>query len=144
MMMKTFITIILSLMLVANVSLAAEEVVVITNSANTQTLGKSNIKNIYSDIVTTWENGKRIKVYNLPLGASERELFSQHVLGMSATSAEKELNNKKITNTLKNPPKTKRAKLVVSIVSRNPNAIAYVPADAVQGKTGVRVVLELK
>ncbi|MCK5358982.1 MAG: hypothetical protein KAJ95_00045, partial [Gammaproteobacteria bacterium] len=45
---------------------AGEKVVIITNTANTQSLSMHDVKSIYSDIVTTWENGKNISVYNLP------------------------------------------------------------------------------
>lgn len=141
--MKKILCLLFSSLLFAGTVYADGKVAVIVNSANTQALSKLDIKNIYSDIVTTWENGKTISVYNLPLKSPAREEFSRGVLKMSASSAEMELNNLKITNRMKNPQKEKREKLVVSIVARNPDAVGYVSASLVENKTGIRVLFEL-
>jgi len=141
--MKKILCLLFSSLLFAGTVYADGKVAVIVNSANTQALSKLDIKNIYSDIVTTWENGKTISVYNLPLKSPAREKFSRGVLKMSASSAEMELNNLKITNRMKNPQKEKREKLVVSIVARNPDAVGYVSASLVENKTGIRVLFEL-
>jgi len=141
--MKKIICLLFSTLLFTGTAYAEEKVAVIVNSANTQSLSMLDIKNIYSDIVTTWKNGKTISVYNLPLKSPSREKFSEGVLKMSASSAEMELNNLKITNRMKNPQKEKREKLVVSIVARNPVAIGYVSSSLVDNKTGIRVLFEL-
>jgi ABC-type phosphate transport system substrate-binding protein len=141
--MKKIIYLLFSTLLFTGTAYAEEKVAVIVNSANTQSLSMLDIKNIYSDIVTTWKNGKTISVYNLPLNLPARENFSEAVLKMSASSAEMELNNLITTNRMKNPQKEKREKLVVSIVARNPDAIGYVPSSMVDNKTGIRVLFEL-
>ena len=141
--MKKIIYLLFSTLLFTGTAYAEEKVAVIVNSANTQSLSMLDIKNIYSDIVTTWKNGKTILVYNLPLNLPARENFSEAVLKMSASSAEMELNNLITTNRMKNPQKEKREKLVVSIVARNPDAIGYVPSSMVDNKTGIRVLFEL-
>jgi len=141
--MKKIICLLFCTLLFTGTVYAEGKVAVIVNSANIQSLSKLDIKNIYSDIVTTWENGKTILVYNLPLKSPSREKFSEGVLKMSASSAEMELNNLKITNRMKNPQKEKREKLVVSIVARNPVAIGYVSSSLVDNKTGIRVLFEL-
>lgn len=122
---------------------AADKVVVIVNSSNTQSLTIADVKNIYSDTVVNWGNEKRIKVLNSPVESAGRETFSRKVLGMSANEAESVISNKKITNTIRNKPKTMRERLVVSIVARAPNAIGYVSAKSIKGKTGVKVVLTI-
>ena len=141
--MKKIICLLFSTLLFTGTAYAEEKVAVIVNSANTQSLSMLDIKNIYSDIVTTWKNGKTISVYNLPLKSPAREKFSEGVLKMSASSAEMELNNLKITNRMKNTQKEKREKLVVSIVAKNPVAIGYVSSSLVDNKTGIRVLFEL-
>ena len=141
--MKKILCLLFSSLLFAGTVYADGKVAVIVNSANTQALSKLDIKNIYSDIVTTWKNGKTISVYNSPLKSPAREKFSRGVLKMSASSAEMELNNLKITNRMKNPQKEKREKLVVSIVARNQDAVGYVSASLVENKTGIRVLFEL-
>ena len=143
-MMKKIIYIFLGSLLFTSNVYSGEKVSVIVNSANAQSLSMRDIKSIYSDIVTVWENGESISVYNLRLESPAREIFSRKVLLMSASAAEVTINNMKITNRLKNPAKTKRDKLVISIVARNPDAIGYVSSSLVENKTGIRVLFELE
>lgn len=126
-----------------NPVLAEESVVVIVNTENTQQLSAQQIKNIYSDIVTQWENGNKITVYNLYADDESRETFSQKIFGESAHKQVLAESNRKITNTIKNPSKTKSARLVIKMVSRNPDAIGYVPKSMVENATNVRIVLQI-
>ncbi|HEX9627003.1 MAG TPA: hypothetical protein VGA00_08715 [Acidiferrobacterales bacterium] len=133
----------LSLMLSAGLAMAESRVAVIVNSANTQNLSIKDVKGVYSDVVTTWRSGRTINAYDLQLDAPERELFSRAVLGMSASAAQMATHNKEITNTLRNPIKAKREQLVLSVVAKDPDAIGYVSAASVEGKTGIRVLFTL-
>jgi len=121
----------------------AESVVVIVNDANAQALSKSEIKGIYSDNVIQWSDGTNIKSYDLPVKDGSREIFSQTVMGTSARDVAKTWANRKITNTAKNPPKTKKEKLVVLSVKKKKNAIGYVSQSAIEGRTGIKVVLTI-
>lgn len=121
-------------------AMAAEQVVIIVNSSNTQKLSKQDIKNIYSDKIIKWGNGKQIQVYNLPAESEPREKFSRAILGMSGREAASQDANRKITNTLQNPASTKRERLVVSIVSKRPRAIGYAAISSIKGKAGIRIV----
>lgn len=140
--MKTKINlfIFLILILLATASVSAENMVVIVNSSNLQNLTKDDIKNIYSDRIITWKNGDKITVYNLPVESSGREVFSQAVMGLSAQSMAAKESNRSITNTVRNPQKLKRERLVVSIVSKNPNAIGYVTEASAKAKSGLRIL----
>jgi len=122
----------------------AADVAVIVNRSNPEALTIEQIKNIYSDRQITWRSGKRIEIYNLPDNQEAREIFARNVLGLSGQASASAENQRKINNTLKNPSKTKRERLVASIVSRKRNAIGYVPAYLVEGKKGIRVVKILK
>lgn len=124
-------------------TVAGEPVVVIVNKANQQSLTQQDIKNIYSDIVFQWQNGERITVYNLPVDAEEREIFSRKLFGESAQRMAAEESNRKITNTIKNPSKTKRARLVAQLVAKHPQAIGYIPLSMLDKSADVRVVLQL-
>lgn len=121
----------------------AESVVVITNEKNMQSLSIEDIKGIYTDNLIQWDNGASIKVYDLPVKREAREKFSQKVLGTSARAAAKAWANRKITNTAKNPPKTKKQKLVVAAVKKNKYAIGYVNESAIKGKSGIKVILKI-
>lgn len=125
---------------IATVS-AGEKIVVIVNVSNTQTIDAKFVKNVYSDIITTWNDGKKIKTFDLPVNSEVREFFSQTILGMSAKNSAREWSNRKITNTAKNPPRTKKAKFVATAVSMNKNAMGYVPESLVAGKKGVKIIM---
>lgn len=124
-------------------ALAGESVAVIVNAANNQQLSEQQIKNIYADIVTQWENGNKITVYNLYADDEAREAFSQKIFGESAQKQVLAESNRKITNTIKNPSKTKSARLVAKLVSKNPNAIGYIPVSMVKDASSVRIVLQI-
>ncbi len=121
----------------------AEAVVVIVNAKNTETLSQSAVKAIYSDIRYTWENGEKIKLFELPVKASARSVFTNKVLNKSAIEAEGDWSNRKVTNTIKNRPKIKRDKLVVKFVAKSVNAVGYVPASLAAGNDKIRVILTL-
>ena len=112
--------------------------------ADPEALSVEQIKNIYSDRVTTWRSGQRIEIYILPENQEARDIFAKNVLGMSGQAAAAAEAQRKTNNTLKNPSKTKRERLVVSIVARNRNAIGYVPEYLAKDKKGVRIVKVLK
>jgi ABC-type phosphate transport system substrate-binding protein len=122
----------------------AADVAVIVNRSNPEALSIEQIKNIYSDRVTTWRSGQRIEVYNLPENQEARDIFARKVLGMSGQAAAAAEAQRKTNNTLKNPSKTKRERLVASIVARKRNAIGYVPEYLAKEKKGVRIVKVLK
>lgn len=145
--MKRLLNILLCSVFVSLVAInsvvAGESIVVIVNAENSQQLTEQQIKNIYADIVTQWDNGNKITVYNLYADEEARETFSQKVFGESAHKQVLAESNRKITNTIKNPSKTKSARLVLKMVSRNPNAIGYVPKSMVKDTTNVRIVLQI-
>lgn len=122
----------------------ASDVAVIVNSSNPEALSLEQIKNIYSDRVTTWRSGKKIELYNLPESQDAREIFAQKVLGVSSQAAVAAEARRRTNNTLKNPSRTKRERLVVSIVSRKKNAIGYVPEYLVKDRKNVRIIAVLK
>jgi len=133
---------ILSLLILAPLT-ASAGVVVIVNEANAQSLSEADIKGIYNDNLTQWSDGSGIKSYDLPTKNSARETFSQKVLGVSAKDAARQWANRKITNTAKNPPKTKKEKLVILSVKKNKKAIGYVSQSAIEGKSGIKVVMTI-
>ncbi|MFQ5558987.1 MAG: hypothetical protein ACE5FU_00180 [Nitrospinota bacterium] len=143
-MKKSFIILFSAAFLLFSGKAFAENIVVIVNVANSQSVDMGFLKNIYSDNVTTWKNGKVIKLFDLPVKDSSREIFSQKVLGVSAKESAREWSNRKITNTAKNPPRTKRAKFVATAVAMNKLAIGYVPESLVKGKQGIKIAFTLK
>ncbi len=122
----------------------AADVAVIVNRSNPEQLSVEQLKNIYSDRVTAWRSGQRIEVYNLPDNQDAANVFAREVLGMSGRAAAAAELQRRTNNTLKNPSKTKRERLVFSIVSRHKNAIGYVPEYMVKDKKNIRVVRILK
>ena len=121
----------------------AGPVAVIVNSANSQYISLSDVKNIYMDKTITWESGRKIAVYNLPAEDAAADSFARKVLGMSARDAAAAESNRIISNTTRNPQQTKRDALVSSIVAKTPNAIGYIPKEQAEGKTGIRILFSM-
>ncbi len=121
----------------------AESVVVIVNEENSQAISADDIKGIYTDNIIQWKDGSSIKSYDLPTKNAARETFSQKILGGSAKNAARDWANRKITNTAKNPPKTKKQKLVVLLVKKDKNAIGYVSKNALEGKSGFKILMTI-
>ena len=121
----------------------AGPVAVIVNSANSQYISLSDVKNIYMDKTITWESGRKIAVYNLPAEDAAADSFARKVLGISARDAAAAESNRIISNTTRNPQQTKRDALVSSIVAKTPNAIGYIPKEQAEGKTGIRILFSM-
>jgi ABC-type phosphate transport system substrate-binding protein len=122
---------------------ASDAMVIIVNSANQQSLTEQDIKNIYSDIITNWKSGQRINLYNLPGDDNARDKFSRAIFGETTREILQQEHNRKITNSIKNPSRTKRASLLSTIVSRDVNAIAYLPKAMLKSDKDIRIVLEI-
>ena len=131
-------------LLTTTIAAQAADVAVIIHRSNPETLSIQQIKDIYSDRVTTWRSGQRIEIYNLPDNQDAADVFAREVLGMSGQAAAAAELQRRTNNTLKNPSKTKRERLVLSIVSRKKNAIGYVPEYMIKDKSKIRVVRILK
>ena len=84
--MKKGILTLSALLLVAAAGVAsAEKVVVIVNAANTQGVTATDLKNMYNDIVIHWSNDQPIDMYDTPVAAEARKIFSGHEPGRSRT-----------------------------------------------------------
>lgn len=142
--MRRFLVLMAILLSVSTASAFAEKAVVIVHAKNTADLSEMDIKRIYMGAVTQWPNGNRIAVYNLPVDHPARETFARKILGMSAQEFERDLNNRKITNTETNPQRTKDDTLVPSAVESNANAIGYVPSAVAANVKNARVVLTVE
>ena len=123
---------------------AGDKVVVIVNVANNQAVTAADLKNMYNDIVIHWSNNQPIDLFDTPVSADARKVFSEKILGVSPDEAAREWANRKITNTAKNPPKTSKEELVPKFVAKDPNAIGYVSASTAEGKEGIKVIMTLE
>ncbi len=141
---KSLIGLVTGFLLTASFVVQAADVAVIVNRSNPVQLSTEQIKYIYSDRMTTWKSGQRIEVYNLPDNQDAADVFARNVLGMSGQAAAAAELQRRTNNTLKNPSRTKRERLVTSIVGRKLNAIGYVPEYLAKKNSHVRIVKILK
>jgi len=122
-------------------SIANDTFVIIINSQNTQKIDKKSIKNIASDIISTWKNGQRIKLYFPKPKTQVRRNFTLEILGISANQDAMNWENKKITNTLNNKsPKLLRDKMIIRMVAKHPNALGYVSPDSIKNNPNIKIV----
>ena len=121
----------------------AVKVAVIVNESNTQELSKQDVAAIYSDNIIQWNNGGKIRSYDLPEANRLRDVFSRDVLGMSTSEAMREWANRKITNNAKNPPRSRKERLLLLTVKRDGDAIGYVSESSARNAEGVRIVMTI-
>lgn len=119
------------------------KIAVIVHEENDQALTINEIRAIYLDRITQWEDGSRIMLYNLPLGDRHREKFSKNILNMTALEADEAESQRREHNLAINSVRVKNKNIVVSYVERHPNAIAYVPLSLVRERSNVKVVATL-
>ena len=117
---------------------------IIVNRDNTQNINQQQLRDIYLDRVSSWQNGEEITVYNLPLSSAGRELFSRQVLNMSALDAATLASNRRMTNQQSNHMQTHRQNLVAHFVAKNPMAIGYVPLHVARQKHDVRILFTIE
>jgi len=122
-------------------SIANDKFVIIINSQNTQKIDKKLIKNIASDIISTWSNGQPITLYFPKSQTEVRRNFTLDILGISANQDAINWENKKITNTLNNKaPKLLRDKMIIRMVAKHPNSLGYVSPDAIKNNPNIKIV----
>lgn len=118
----------------------SDQFVVIVNKNNQQELSAGDIKNIYLNNITAWDNGERIDLYNLPVDSHIREMFSNLILSTSARAAATKENSRRVSNTLRNASKQQQETLVISRVARNSKAIGYVSKNSLKEIKGLRII----
>ena len=119
------------------------KVAVIVHESNAQEITEKEIKALYLDRMTRWQNGSRVMLFNLPLGDKYRDKFSETVLKMTALEADKQEEKRRALHIKANDVEVKSKNVVVSYVEQYPNAIAYVPLNLVRDKSNVKVILTI-
>ena len=119
------------------------KIAVIVHADNPQELTAEEIKAMYMDRLTRWEDGSKVMLYNLPLGDKFREKFSKNILNMTALEADSAELQRRELKINANPVYVKAKNIVVSYVEQNPNAVAYVPLVMVREKSNVKVIMTI-
>jgi hypothetical protein len=120
-----------------------DTIAVIVHSSNQQSLSPAEVRAMYLDKMTRWDDGARVMLYNLPLGDKDREKFSKNILDMTALEADKLESKRRENHQVVNPVKVKAKNIVVSYIERHPHAIAYVPLSEVSERSNVRVLMTI-
>lgn len=120
-----------------------DTIAVIVHSSNQQSLSSAEIRAMYMDKLTRWNDGSRVTLYNLPLGDQDREKFSKSILEMTALEADKLETQRREQHKTVNPVKVKAKNIVVSYIERHPHAIGYVPLSEVNERSNVRVLMTI-
>lgn len=119
------------------------KIAVIVHETNPQKLTEKEIKALYLDRLTRWQDGSRVMLYDLPLGDKYRDKFSRSILNMTALEADKQEARRRELRIKGNDVEVKAKNVVVSYVEQHPNAVAYVPLNLVRDKSSVKIVLTI-
>ena len=140
---KSLHALILLSILVLSPSLFAQQMVVVINANNEETISPEMIKQIYSDKRNFWKSGNQILLFELPVKDLRREVFSKALLNKSAIASQSEWSNRFINNTLKNKVKIKPEKLVAKFVSHYQYAIGYISASEAEKQKNLKVIMTI-
>lgn len=116
---------------------------VVVNINNTEEISFETITQIYSDKRNFWKSGNEILLFELPVKDKGREKFSKKVLNKSAIASQSDWSNRYVKNTIKNKVKMKPQKLVAKFVSKNKNAIGYIPVSIANKNENIKIILTI-
>jgi hypothetical protein len=97
----------------------------------------SELAAIFSRTQRTWKDGTPIRPLNLSPGSAERIAFDRAVLHLEPDQSAQFWVDKMVRGEEAAPKSVSKVDIVVRLVPNLPGAIAYVPADAVDGKSRV-------
>ncbi|BCE02247.1 phosphate ABC transporter substrate-binding protein [Marinicellulosiphila megalodicopiae] len=126
-----YIKIILSSLLVVFSSLSFAEVAVIVNAANADALDKEEVGKIFLGKVKKFPSGNSIIPINLSSGDAIRDGFDETVLEKSPKQVKSYWSKLVFTGKGTPPQEVGSAADMLQLVSSNPDAIGYIPADQV-------------
>lgn len=126
----------------ARQTLAADEVDVIVNKANTlDELTVAEARKVFMGDKSVWPSGKRVTILMMAPGQPERAVILREIYKMSDGDYTKYFMQAAFTGRVTAPPKeTSSAAQMKQLVSENPGAIGYVKKSDVDDT--VKVVLK--
>jgi len=119
----------------------AERIAVIVHPSRQGELSADLVAQIYLRRKRFWDDGAAIVPLNLTAGTPLRDAFTRAVLGQSEARLAEYWNRQYFYGVLP-PPTLASTVAVVRYVASDPNALGYVPADAVDGSVRVAFRLE--
>jgi ABC-type phosphate transport system substrate-binding protein len=122
---------------------AQAELVVIVNTANTDSIDKSTLTNIFLGKTKSFPNGGKAIPVVLDYSVASMETFLSQTLNKTA-SQYRAFWAKQVFSGVATPPQTfKTSQEIVELVGRNPDLIGVVDASEIDvSKNKVRVVLK--
>ncbi len=122
---------------------AAADMAVIVNAANpVKQLNQTQVADLYLGRSRTFPGGEYALVFDLPRDAPLRQRFFTSLAGMTPQQVNTYWSRLMFTGQVLPPQALPNDRAVLDIVRRNPGAIGYVNAEALD--SAVRVVLLLK
>lgn len=125
-------------------ALSYADIVVITHPDNTQTLTKSEIRQIFLGQRKVFPDGRSIEMFDLAEKSPEKAYFSKKVLRKSISSLNSYWSRMLFASQSRPPKSLKNAAEAVEVVSANKSAIAYVNIDDINNiNKNVHVMLTI-
>jgi hypothetical protein len=123
-------------------SALADELVVIVNPANTESISASQLESVFLRKENHWSNGDKVVPFNLPPETTMRIAFDRAALGMSADETARYWLDQRIRSGITAPRELGDASLIVRLVARLAGGIGYVPSSS--DLRGVRVIARIR
>lgn len=120
-----------------------ESIAVIVHPSNhVGKLEKKQLRAIYLNMRTSWSDGRSIEALNLADGNALRVAFDRAVLDMDPDEVARFWIDRKIRGDSRPPRRLQSPAAVLAVVSRNEDAIGYVPASMVNASVQVVARIE--
>ena len=116
---------------------AFADVAVIVNTGNTSTISDSDISRLFLGKLKAFPGGGKATPANLKFGSATRNEFEEKVLNKSSSQIKAYWSKQVFSGKGKPPKEVGSDKEVISLVSSDPTAIAYVDAASVDSSVKV-------
>ncbi|MCJ8311635.1 MAG: phosphate ABC transporter substrate-binding protein [Saccharospirillaceae bacterium] len=129
--MKKLLSIFIMLSTFIFSSWASAETAVIVNAANTNEVNQSMVKRMFLGKMKKYPSGSSVIPINLPAGDVQRDGFDDAVLGKSPKQMKSYWSKLVFTGKGNPPQEVASIADMLQLISTNPDAIGYLPADQV-------------
>lgn len=118
-------------------------VAIIVNLSNYENVNEAQLRNLYLGKINTFPSGAEVKVLDLTPENSVREEFIRKVLRRSESNLNAYWARMLFSSQGRPPPMLQTPQEALSVVSRNKQAIGYMPlADVDQSRVRILMVFE--
>ena len=142
--MRLLKTLIFTALIIPSLNATAEVFVIVNNDSSIEKMTIDEVRNIYQERKTVWENGSKIHPLALGNGDPAENEFCKIIYGKEATDVAIDWASRAAQNKSVNPPKQKRSqKSLIRTLKKDKNAIGFITDKDIL-KDKAKIILRIK